>query len=122
MIHTSSLLKLVLPASILFFACDSTVKEDAKQSIESESISQSQEDSLTYRLIYQDSIGWGYQIFEGSKMLIDQKHIPAVQGLKGFASKQKAEIAANYILKKIHNGIFPPTLSQIELDSLNVLN
>ena len=54
--------------------------------------------------------------------MIDQKHIPAIQGEQGFTSKEKAEITGNYILRKIKNGEFPPTVSVPELDSLGVID
>jgi hypothetical protein len=65
--------------------------------------------------------GWGYQILQDGKLAIDQKHIPAIQGYKSFSSKEKAEITANFIVGKMKRGIFPPTLSEEELDSLGVL-
>lgn len=66
--------------------------------------------------------GWGYQLFKDGKLIIDQKHIPAIQGKKGFSSKEDADKTANYILDKIKKGAFPPTISIEELDSLGVLN
>ncbi len=67
-------------------------------------------------------IGWGYQIFKDGKLVIDQKHIPVIQGYRGFSSKENAEKLGNYIIEKMKNGVFPPTLNQSELDSLGVLN
>jgi hypothetical protein len=106
----------------LLDSCNSPViKEDVKSHPEAHQ-TEYDNDTLTYRLIYEDNVGWGYQIFEGGKMIIDQKHIPAEQGLKGFGSKSNAEVAARYIVSKIKRGIFPPTLTHEELDSLHVLN
>ena len=67
------------------------------------------------------NIGWGYQILQDGKLAIDQKHIPVIQGYKGFSSKEKAEKTGNFIVEKMKNGIFPPTLTEKELDSLAVL-
>jgi len=92
---------------------NNTFPSEASQSIDT--------DTLTYRVVYVDSVGWGYQIFQGPKLIIDQKHIPAVQGMNGFKSKQSAETTARYILIKINQGVFPPTISKRELDSLQVL-
>lgn len=66
-------------------------------------------------------IGWGYQIFKDGKLAIDQKHIPVIQGYKGFSTKENAEKVGNYIIDKMTKGIFPPTLTKEELDSLKVL-
>lgn len=65
--------------------------------------------------------GWGYQILEDGKLAIDQKHIPAIQGYKGFDSKEKAEKTAEFVVDKMKKGIFPPTLSEAELQNLGVL-
>ncbi|MFN5911173.1 MAG: DUF4907 domain-containing protein [Bacteroidota bacterium] len=65
--------------------------------------------------------GWGYQILQDGKLAIDQKHIPVIQGYRGFSTKENAEKTANYIVDKLERGIFPPTLTIEELDSLEVL-
>jgi hypothetical protein len=64
---------------------------------------------------------WGYQLLKDGQLMIDQKHIPAIQGNRGFTTKEDAEKVANFILEKIKKGEFPPTVSVEELDSLGVL-
>ena len=65
--------------------------------------------------------GWGYNILQNNKPFIRQPNIPSMPGNKGFATEQKAEIVAKYILFKIQNGIMPPSTNKTELDSLGVL-
>ena len=65
--------------------------------------------------------GWGYQILNNGDLYINQPHIPAVAGNKGFDSEAKAATTGDFILYKLNNGLFPPTISQEELDSLGVL-
>lgn len=65
---------------------------------------------------------WGYRILENGKMIINQPHIPAVQGNQGFGTKEKAEMTGNLMVSKIQKGMMPPTLTRSELDSLGVLN
>lgn len=77
--------------------------------------------SYSYKVIFDQNNGWGYQIFEADKMVINQTHIPAIQGIQGFSSQKNAEITAEYLLKKIKEGIFPPTITVQTLDSLGVL-
>jgi hypothetical protein len=67
-------------------------------------------------------IGWGYDILENGKVIVHQPHIPAIQGLKGFTSKSKAEKVAQAVVKKCEQGISPPTLSIEEMNQLGVLN
>jgi hypothetical protein len=81
-----------------------------------------QEPAYTMEVTENAEFGWGYQLFKDGKLMIDQKHIPAIQGEQGFSSKENAEITGNYILQKIKNGEFPPTVSLQELDSLEVLD
>lgn len=78
-------------------------------------------DSYSSKLIFDENIGWGYQIFKGAKLLINQNHIPAVQGVKGFSSKEKAQKTIDYIMPLLESGVFPPTITPEILDSLNVL-
>jgi hypothetical protein len=64
---------------------------------------------------------YGYQIFDASgKMMINQPTIPAIQGNKGFQSEKDAQTAAEFVIQKIAKGIFPPTFSVAELDSLRL--
>jgi hypothetical protein len=74
------------------------------------------------KVIRVEERGWGYQLFQGSNLKINQRNIPAVSGLHYFTSEQKATIAANFALQKIEAGAFPPTVSPEELDSLGAIN
>lgn len=64
--------------------------------------------------------GWGYEVFKDSTLLIRQKNIPAVQGVKVLISKTQAETLGSFVLSKVKNGQFPPSVSIQELDSLNI--
>jgi hypothetical protein len=64
---------------------------------------------------------YGYQIFDATgKMMINQPTIPAIQGNKGFQTEKDAQTAAEFVIQKIDKGIFPPTFSVAELDSLGL--
>ena len=73
----------------------------------------------TYKV---DSLGWGYKIFQNGNMIINQPHIPSIQGNKGFTSQFKAATAAQFIITKLNKNIFPPSITPTELDSLGLLN
>jgi hypothetical protein len=75
----------------------------------------------TYKVMLVSEGNWGYQLFDAGKMVINQTSIPAVQGILGFDTKEKADKTARFILEKINRGEFPPTISQEELKTLNVL-
>lgn len=75
-----------------------------------------------YYHTYQTESGWGYRIFTAdSVLLIQQDMIPGLPGTDGFETETKAKIAAGFVVEKIKKGIFPPTVSMEELDSLDVL-
>lgn len=76
---------------------------------------------LTYQT-YSTGSGWGYRIFAGDTLLlIQQDVIPGMPGQHGFDTEARAAKTAGYIISKLRNGLFPPTVSQQELDSLGVL-
>ncbi len=73
------------------------------------------------KTLFSEEQGWGYQILKNGKPLINQPNIPAVQGNKGFSSKEKAEKTGQFVLSKIHKGQFPPMVTTEELDSLGTI-
>ncbi|MEO9796278.1 MAG: DUF4907 domain-containing protein [Crocinitomicaceae bacterium] len=128
----------ILLCLILFTSCSGNnpeTEENESNSIVSEIVPQEQsgqsadtdllensEDNFTYETVFIEDQGWGYEIYNNDKLYINQPHIPAIQGVKGFSSSEKAAITAEFAIYKIQNGILPPTLSKQELDSLNVLD
>jgi len=106
---------------LIGFACEQ-VKEDSDSSkAETEFSNKSVEPVYTVITEEDAVLGWGYQILKDGKMVIIQKHIPAIQGKKGFNSKEDAEKTAYLTIDKIKKGSFPPTVSIEELDSLGVI-
>ncbi len=78
--------------------------------------------SYSFEVFETPALGWGYKIFDNGTLFINQPHIPAIPGNKGFSTKAKAEITANFAITKMEQGFVPPTISPEELDSLGVLN
>lgn len=58
---------------------------------------------------------WGYQIFKGDKMMIDQPTIPGVSGENGFMNAKQARLVAQKVIQKLKKGIFPPQVDVEEL-------
>ncbi len=77
--------------------------------------------SWSHKVTFLSEGNWGYQLFDGSAMVINQTTIPSIQGTNGFDSREKAEKTAAFIVGKLERGIFPPTVNKQELDSLRVL-
>lgn len=104
---------------LLVFSCENSTKMEHESPKPKEPVEAPT--GLSYRVEFKDDLGWGYQIFDGSTLILNQDHIPAIQGNIGFPSKSAAEKTAKYIIQKLENDIFPPTLTVTELDSLGVI-
>jgi hypothetical protein len=63
---------------------------------------------------------FGYYIMVDGKMYIEQKTIPALQGIHGFASKEDAEKIAKLVIEKMKKGEIPPQVTEEELRNLKV--
>jgi Domain of unknown function (DUF4907) len=111
------MLKYFFPLLIVICSCSSSVED----TIEDKPVEPASAAKPSYKIVYYDNVGWGYQIFIGSNLIINQKHIPAVQGVKGFSSEAKAKIAAEYVLNLVEQGNMQPRMSVELLDSLQVL-
>jgi hypothetical protein len=68
-----------------------------------------------------DATGYGYSIFIQDKEIIHQPHIPAIDSLHCFSSKEDAERVALLVRQKMINHQFPPAVSVEEIDSLGVI-
>jgi hypothetical protein len=65
--------------------------------------------------------GWGFNVLKDDSLLIAQPFIPMVSGIKRFKTKDDAMRTGNLMITKLKSGVFPPTISLAELDSLQVI-
>ena len=87
--------KFILLFSPLFLIVSCSEEKTSNEVIETEkpTVASSLKSEVTdyqVKTIYSDEQGWGYQILKDGKTLINQPNIPAVQGNKGFSSKENA--------------------------------
>ncbi len=97
--------------SVFFFACQ-------KSNQHSEILHQ-KESIVTYTLVNMED-GWGYKIFSGGSLYVEQLIIPGARGNQKFKTPKQAEDVALLMIKKMENGIFPPSVEVAELDSLKI--
>ena len=112
---------------LVFFSCKDAVP---KKSPENEDLTltdkpveagkREKDSSVCEVRTVENSLGWGYEVWQNGAMVIKQEHIPAVQGIHAFSSQEQAQKAAEIIKAKIEQGIFPPTMSMAELQSIGV--
>ena len=79
-----------------------------------------QQRRITYKIIDAPDKTFCYDIFMNGRLLIHQPSVPGLQGRQGFVLKSDAEKVAALVIKKIANGIMPPTIEPRELDSLSI--
>ncbi len=104
----------ILLLALLFLsvivACNNKQATDKKNS---------ENHSITYTLIELDK-GWGYKIFMDGNILIEQRIVPSVEGYNTFNTINDAETIAIFVVQKLEMNVYPPTVTKIEMDSLNV--
>lgn len=129
------MIKYIFPLFFLLGACNTDSTKEPHTDVDyrmedsntSDNISLERDNSISsekmfsHLITYDEVTGYGYQILENDSLLINQVHIPAVQGINGFSTKEKAERAALYVLEQVKNGIFPPTFTKDKLIELDVL-
>ncbi|MBS9461936.1 DUF4907 domain-containing protein [Flagellimonas sp. HMM57] len=77
-----------------------------------------QEQVLKSKVIIVDG-GFGYQIYNKKKLIIEQNFIPAISGKKPFVLAKDAQLIADLVVKKLSNGE-SPIIYKEEMDKLNI--
>jgi uncharacterized protein YcfL len=65
--------------------------------------------------------GFGYNIYMYDAQYIHQPNVPAINGERGFKTKEQAQKAGEFVAYKIKKNIMPPAVTAHELDSLGLL-
>lgn len=65
--------------------------------------------------------GFGYDIYIYDALYVHQPNVPAINGNRGFKTKDQAQKAGDLVAFKIKMNIMPPSVTISELDSLELL-
>ena len=74
----------------------------------------------TFNIVASADHTYGYEIFIRNKIFIRQLTIPCKSGIEGFINKLDAEKVARLVIKKLSQGIMPPTINTQELTNLKI--
>jgi Domain of unknown function (DUF4907) len=76
------------------------------------------EEKPTAVVTFQSDNGWGYDVFWKGKKVVHQPYLPAKNGNQPFKNQADAQKTGQFVYEKLQKGLFPPTISIQELDSL----
>jgi protein involved in ribonucleotide reduction len=76
---------------------------------------------ISIKIIPSANKTFGYEILLNGKPLVRQLNIPALPGNDGFATKERAQKVADFVVKKIQNNEIPPTVTIEDLNKMGVL-
>ena len=102
------LLLIGLFACSFLFAQNSEVKNEIKP------------DMYSVKIFSNTDNSYGYEILDKGRVLIHQQNIPGQPGVKGFQNKNDAKKVASLVIKKLSQGIMPPTVEKKELIQLKI--
>ncbi|MGZ3916034.1 MAG: DUF4907 domain-containing protein [Flavisolibacter sp.] len=89
--------------SIVFYSCDSLPVT-----------------LVSYAVFGDTTQGYGYDIMVNGALLIRQRFIPCIKGMKGFSSKRDASMVAALVVEKVKKGIMPPGVTIREMNGLKI--
>lgn len=98
-------------------------KEDAvkKKPVPSKVAKQKPSSKSTFEIsTLQSANGWSYQIRQNGKLLVDQPTVPGRPGTAGFQSQEDAQKVAELVTAKLQAKVFPPSISEADLQNLNI--
>jgi len=113
----------VLIIFCIFYSGNEAADNDLPQGIKQEdssAVNPYKNVELTIQIIPGPNNTFGYDIMMEERILIHQPHAPGLPGVEGFKREEDARKVAKFVIGKIRNNIFPPSVTVDELDSLGI--
>lgn len=113
-----------LPSPSAMPAQEPTGKKEVKQEIKQEVKPQNnpyEKAEITTKIIPSANKTFGYDILLYGRPLVHQPNIPGLPGNEGFATRERAQKVAEFVVKKIRNNQIPPTVKIEDLNNMAVL-
>jgi hypothetical protein len=76
---------------------------------------------IAIKIIPSVNQSFGYDILLYGRPLVHQPNIPGLPGNEGFATGERAQKVAKFVVKKIRNNEMPPTVTIEDLKNMGVL-
>jgi hypothetical protein len=76
---------------------------------------------ITIQILPSANNTFGYDILLYGRPFVHQPNIPGLPGNEGFATKERAQTVAEFVVKKIRNNEMPPTVTIEDLNTMGVL-
>jgi Domain of unknown function (DUF4907) len=70
---------------------------------------------------FKSGTGWGYKVYVGGNLYVNQPFIPGVPGKQYFTTEDDAKQVAELVVQKIVQHHLPPTVTGNELRQLNII-
>ncbi len=114
---------LISAATVIFTSCEEAEKAPVTTSEPEVAVLQPESFSVTTFVVSDSTgknLGYGYDIYNGTKKMIHQSTIPGEPGVNGFVSAEEAERVGKLVVHKLENNSGFPTINRSELDSLKI--
>lgn len=110
----------ILICLVLFVSCQQAPPRE-KEKKDHHTTTPQQKNGTIYQITTtRNEHGWGYQIRQNQKLLLDQPTVPGRPGIQGFQNQEDAQKVAELVVSKLKANIFPPTVSEDDLKNLNI--
>ncbi len=120
---TSKIILLIVGVVILSIVFLNSNTEDTEHLVDADNDgSPFTQTEFTIEILPSEKNTYGYKIHSNERPLIVQPNIPALPGNLGFKTPEDAQNVAEFVVHKIKNGDFPPTVTIAELDSLGMID